>query len=199
MMQHSTTIFILHIVIPWSVVVAFFPSSFTLQRYSCADTLRYSRTFQLPTSSNYPPFSASLHNQLQDTSTPSSSWSVKDWSAALKTQNLPSKIIITEIIGQLPSSFPAGVLYKVGPARFENEQSQTSYAHWLEGDGAVSRLELFPKSKNNGQQQQASFTFRYVETDLYKSERRQGKILTRGTFGTAKDDGANLFDLKLKN
>lgn len=120
------------------------------------------------------------------------SWSVDDWSAVLKTQPLDQPITMTETIGQLPPNFPAGILYKAGPARFENESSGTAYAHWLEGDGAVSRLELSPEAP-------PTFHFRFVETDLFQAERKEGKILSRGTFGTNKDEGMNAFDFKLKN
>lgn len=121
-------------------------------------------------------------------------WCVADWSAALRTQPLDQPLLITETIGQLPSDFPAGILYKAGPARFENEGSGTAYAHWLEGDGAVARLELNPLSSNC-----ADFTFKFVETELFRDERREGKVLTRGTFGTNKDEGINAFDFRLRN
>mmetsp|Transcript_4151 Transcript_4151/g.9319 ORF Transcript_4151/g.9319 Transcript_4151/m.9319 type:complete len:695 (-) Transcript_4151:71-2155(-) len=143
------------------------------------------------------------------------SWSVADWSAALSTQRLDRPIAITETIGKLPSDFPHGILYKTGPARFENENSGTPYSHWLEGDGAVVRLELNPvaAAAANGRREDcvgggiANFTYRFVETELYNAERNEGRILSRGTFGTKKDDDGSFiqgllgdaFDFKLKN
>uniref|UniRef100_A0A7S4JC32 Carotenoid oxygenase n=1 Tax=Odontella aurita TaxID=265563 RepID=A0A7S4JC32_9STRA len=130
-----------------------------------------------------------------------SSWSAADWSAALRTQPLVAPIAIVDTIGTLPLTFPAGILYKAGPARFENEGSGTRegtpYAHWLEGDGAISRLQLNPEAGPG--EPAATFAFRFVETDLQLSEREEGKILARGTFGTNKDEGRNAFDFKLKN
>jgi len=60
----------------------------------------------------------------------------------------------------------------------------------------VARLELDPAA---GDGNVAKFLFRYVETELFRKEREEGKVLARGTFGTNKSEGANAFDFKLKN
>lgn len=68
-----------------------------------------------------------------------------------------------------------GVLFRVGPGKFE--RGGVKYAHPLDGDGRVDRIEF--------KDSHITITSRFVETPQYLSEERAGKVLFRGAFGTA--------------
>ena len=122
----------------------------------------------------------------------SSTWHPSAWKAALSDLSTETRIPTTlPISGTVPPDL-SGILYKNGPAKF-TRQGQP-YAHWLEGDGAVIRLEF------NGQDGTVTFTSRLVQTDSFQADETAGAITVRGTFGTNKNDGTfNAFDLRLKN
>lgn len=120
----------------------------------------------------------------------SQSWSAADWCAALDEQPLEAQAETIDVIGSIPEGLN-GVLYKIGPAKFSRGGQR--YAHWLEGDGAVLRLELGPSG--------ALFSFQFVRTANFEAESAANRILTRGTFGTPRHGGpaANVLRLDLKN
>lgn len=120
------------------------------------------------------------------------SWKPCDWERALTDLpfEVPQPVALNNFIGKLPKGLD-GVLYKAGPAKFG--RNQQSYSHWLEGDGAVLRLEFCEEH------QEVKFSCRYVATETFQKEEKAGRILTRGTFGTSKQDGWNAFDTQLKN
>lgn len=97
---------------------------------------------------------------------------------------------------RLTGEFPRdlnGILYKTGPAKFQ--RGGQHYAHWLEGDGAVVRLEIHTDANTT----QVTLTSRFVQTESFAADEVAGYTTTRGTFGTPKAKGWNALDLKLKN
>jgi len=68
-----------------------------------------------------------------------------------------------------------GTLYRLGPGRFERGGVQ--YASPLDGDGRVDRILI-----DGGRVEVAS---RFIETEQWKQEEREDKLLFRGAFGTA--------------
>jgi all-trans-8'-apo-beta-carotenal 15,15'-oxygenase len=85
----------------------------------------------------------------------------------------------------LPSSI-SGVLYRIGPGRFE--RGGHKYAHPLDGDGRVDRIEIH-------QGRVSDITSRFVETREYTHEQKLNVINYRGAFGT----GRHISLRKLKN
>lgn len=84
----------------------------------------------------------------------------------------------------LPASL-RGVLYRVGPGRFE--RGGEKYAHAFDGDGRIDRLEF----ARGG----VRVSSRFVETPQFLAEERAGELLHRRAFGT----GARFRLCTLKN
>ena len=119
------------------------------------------------------------------------SWTPSVWKAALSDLSTetttPRSLPVT---GTVPPDL-VGILYKNGSAKFARRGQP--YAHWLEGDGAVMRLEFCP----NGD---VTFTSRFVQTGAFQADETANAITVRGTFGTNKSDGSrNALDWRLKN
>jgi len=119
-----------------------------------------------------------------------STWSPSVWKAALS--DLPAETRLAQtlpVTGKVPFDL-SGILYKNGPAKFSRRGQ--SYEHWLEGDGAVLRLEF-----DNGK---VMFSSRFVRTNSFQADENANAITIRGTFGTNKNDGSlNALDIRLKN
>ena len=116
-----------------------------------------------------------------------------DWSLAFRsTPQIEGARSITIKRGAVPEDLMGGTLYKNGPALFE--RGETSYAHWLDGDGCVTRLHFTP---NGG----AEWRARFVQTEAFTQESRRDDVCWRTTFGTQRPGGvlSNMFDIRLKS
>lgn len=116
-----------------------------------------------------------------------------DWSLAFRsTPEIEGARSITIKRGAVPEDLMGGTLYKNGPALFE--RGETSYAHWLDGDGCVTRLHFTP---NGG----AEWRARFVQTEAFTQESRRDDVCWRTTFGTQRPGGvlSNMFDIRLKS
>lgn len=115
-----------------------------------------------------------------------------DWSAAFATQE--NEFDHVELHPTPPGSLPdslCGTLFKNGPARFSRGDDE--YAHWLDGDGFVTALNLEGGA--------ASWSGRFVRTEAFAEEEEAGKVTYRTTFGTQRTGGplANALDIRLKS
>jgi all-trans-8'-apo-beta-carotenal 15,15'-oxygenase len=78
---------------------------------------------------------------------------------------------LTVVSGDIPRKL-CGSLYLNGPALFDRAGERI--AHWLDGDGAVLRINFF----NTG----ATATYRYIQTEAFQKEAEVGKFVY-GSFG----------------
>lgn len=120
----------------------------------------------------------------------SPSYSREDWSKGYESQPNEYDYIIEEIEGKIPPNL-TGTLYRNGPGLLDINGQKIH--HPFDGDGMICAI-TFKDS-------QAYFRNRFVQTEGYQAEKKAGKILYRGTFGTQKPGGifANFGDLKIKN
>jgi all-trans-8'-apo-beta-carotenal 15,15'-oxygenase len=137
------------------------------------------------------PCSHGLSTQL--TSSATKTWTTTAWKTVLSDlpfeTKLPKPLRVT---GSIPSTL-RGILYKAGPAKFQ--RNGHSYQHWLEGDGAVVRLEFGADADPP-----VRFSSRWVQTESFRADEQANAITTRGTFGTPKTNGRfQVLDLKLKH
>jgi all-trans-8'-apo-beta-carotenal 15,15'-oxygenase len=118
------------------------------------------------------------------------SYTQKDWQKGYQSQPYEYEYWIDEIEGTIPVELN-GTLFRNGPGLLDiNGQI---IAHPFDGDGLICAIK-FEKGK-------AHFQNKFVKTEGYLNEKKAGKILYRGVFGTQKSGGflGNIFDLKLKN
>ncbi|MEM1205968.1 MAG: carotenoid oxygenase family protein [Acidobacteriota bacterium] len=80
---------------------------------------------------------------------------------------------VTDVEGEVPP-YVRGTYYLNGPSRFR--RGDLAYRHWLDGDGAVTRLHFGAGG--------VSFTHRFVRSTKWLAEEEAGGALFR-TFGTA--------------
>ena len=116
----------------------------------------------------------------------------EDWTAAFASQpNEYHRVPLKLTTGTPPASL-SGTLYKNGPANFH--RGGVEYAHWLDGDGYVTALEIRPGEP-------AIWSGRYVLTDALEQEQAADSIVYRTTFGTLRPGGvlANAGDIRLKS
>ena len=125
------------------------------------------------------------------------SWTPAVWKAALSDLPIETKTPISlPITGTVPKDL-VGILYKNGPAKFA--RNGQPYAHWLEGDGAVIRLE-FCQSATSDTASSVLFSSRFVQTKSFQADEAANAVTVRGTFGTKKSDGTeNALDIRLKH
>lgn len=117
-------------------------------------------------------------------------FSYRDWLGGYESQPKEYEYWIDEIDGEIPPEL-FGTFLRNGPGLLDvNGQS---LHHPFDGDGMICAI-----SMQNGR---AFFRNRFVNTEGYLAEKKAGKILYRGVFGTKKRGGwfANCFDLKHKN
>ena len=118
-----------------------------------------------------------------------------DWKAAFASQprEFVSPVNLECIAGEPPAELLGGTLFKNGPANFE--RGDTCFAHWLDGDGFVTRLSI---SSSDGS---ATWSGRYVNTEAYAEEEAANDVKYRTTFGTQRPGGIlnNLMDIRLKS
>jgi all-trans-8'-apo-beta-carotenal 15,15'-oxygenase len=121
-------------------------------------------------------------------------YSHADWSHAYKSTLKESEYVIKaeDVIGRIPNDVKGGVLYRVGPGKFERNHKQ--YKHMLDGDGLALRFEFELDGK-------VSFLSKFVRTKEFKEEDKENKVLYRGTFGTMREGGFlnNFGDIRTKN
>ena len=120
-------------------------------------------------------------------------YSHADWSHAYASTRKESEYTIKaeNIIGEIPKDLREGILYRVGPGKFEREKR---YKHMLDGDGLALR---FGFNKDGS----VHFISKFVRTKEFKEEEASGKIEYRGTFGTMREGGIlnNFGDIRTKN
>lgn len=91
--------------------------------------------------------------------------------------------------GTIPSD-PNGIHYKAGPAKFQG--GEQAYQHWLEGDGAVVRLEW------NATEGTATFLCRFVQTESFLDDEQVDLCYSAGNLWDTENVRLNAFDTKLK-
>lgn len=118
------------------------------------------------------------------------SYDRKDWQRGYESQPQEFEYCIDEIEGKIPADLE-GTFFKNGPGLLDINGS--SIHHPFDGDGMISSV-AFSKGR-------AYFRNKFVKTAGYLEEKKAGKILYRGVFGTQKKGGwlANIFDVKIKN
>jgi len=114
----------------------------------------------------------------------------QDWQGGYVSQPQEFDYPITDIEGQIPAELQ-GTLFRNGPGLLDVQGEK--FQHPFDGDGMITAIS-FDRS-------QAYVRSRYVQTAGYMAEKKAGKILYRGVFGTQKAGGwlANFLDLRLKN
>ncbi len=114
------------------------------------------------------------------------------WAGAFRSQLQEFDYEITDIEGVLPDALKGSTLFRNGPSRFERGQQRV--AHYLDGDGYLSKISFSPEGK-------VHFTSKFVKTAEHQQEEAQNAFSFRTTFGNAKTGGplAALLDLYLKN
>jgi all-trans-8'-apo-beta-carotenal 15,15'-oxygenase len=126
----------------------------------------------------------------QDSRVLEKSYALKDWQGGYESLIQEYDYWIDDIEGEIPPEL-AGTLFRNGAGLLDINGERLH--HPFDGDGMISRITFI-----NGR---AHFRNRFVQTPGYLAERKAGKILYRGVFGTQKSGGwlANIFDFKLKN
>ena len=122
--------------------------------------------------------------------TPNKSYKLEDWRGGNQAFKEELDYAIDDIDGEIPVEL-TGTLYRNVPAMLDVNGQRLH--HPFDADGNICAI-----SFNKGQ---AHFRNRYVRTEGYLAERKAGKILYRGVFGTQKSGGwlSNALDFKLKN
>jgi len=118
------------------------------------------------------------------------SYTLQDWQGGYESLNQEYDYWIDDIEGEIPPELQ-GTLFRNGPGLLDINGQRLH--HPFDGDGMISRI-TFTNSR-------AHFCNRFVQTAGYLAEKKAGKILYRGVFGTQKPGGyvANIFDFKIKN
>jgi all-trans-8'-apo-beta-carotenal 15,15'-oxygenase len=113
-----------------------------------------------------------------------------DWQGGYKSQSQEFSYWIDDIEGKIPQELH-GTLFRNGPGLLDINGE--SVQHPFDGDGMISQISFI-----NGK---AHFRNRFVYTEGYVAEKKAGKFLYRGVFGTQKSGGwlANAFNVKIKN
>jgi all-trans-8'-apo-beta-carotenal 15,15'-oxygenase len=118
------------------------------------------------------------------------SYNLKEWQRGYESQPGEYEYLIEEVEGQIPPELE-GTLFRNGPGLLDIYG--TPVQHPFDGDGMITSF-AFKDGK-------CFFRNRFVQTEAYLQEKKAGKILYRGVFGTQKPGGwlNNIFDLRLKN
>ncbi len=118
------------------------------------------------------------------------SYSRESWREGYQSITEEYDYWIDDIEGEIPPELK-GTLFKNGPGLLDIQGHRIH--HPFDGDGMISRFTF-----TNGR---AHYSNRFVRTKAYIEEKKAGKILYRGVFGTQKPGGwlANAFDFNLKN
>ena len=126
----------------------------------------------------------------QDQQNLQKSYTLKDWQGGYESLNQEFDYWIDDIEGEIPPELQ-GTLFRNGPGLLDINGQKLH--HPFDGDGMISRI-TFTNSR-------AHFRNRFVTTAGYLAEKKAGKILYRGVFGTQKPGGwlDNIFDFKIKH
>lgn len=126
----------------------------------------------------------------QDQQNSQKSYTLKDWQGGYESLNQEFDYWIDDIEGEIPPELQ-GTLFRNGPGLLDINGKR--FHHPFDGDGMISRITF-----TNGR---AHFRNRFVKTSGYLAEKKAGKILYRGVFGTQKPGGwlANILDFKIKH
>jgi all-trans-8'-apo-beta-carotenal 15,15'-oxygenase len=118
------------------------------------------------------------------------SYTREDWQGGYQSLKEEYDYWIENIEGEIPQGLE-GTLFRNGPGLLDINGQKIH--HPFDGDGMISRITF-----TNGR---AHYSNRFVQTEAYIQEKKAGKILYRGVFGTQKPGGmlANIFDFKFKN
>lgn len=118
------------------------------------------------------------------------SYTRADWQGGYQSLTQEFDYWIDEIEGEIPLELQ-GTLLRNGPGLLDVNGQRLH--HPFDGDGMISRI-TFTKGR-------AHFRNSFVKTTGYLEEKKAGKILYRGVFGTQKPGGwlANAFNFKIKN
>jgi all-trans-8'-apo-beta-carotenal 15,15'-oxygenase len=118
------------------------------------------------------------------------SYSQDDWKRGYESQLGEYSYGIEEIEGQIPLDLE-GTLFRNGPGALDVHG--TPVRHPFDGDGMVVAIAL--------KEGKAYFKNSFVKTKEFIEEKKAGKMLYRGVFGSQKPGGIfnNIFDLRLKN
>jgi all-trans-8'-apo-beta-carotenal 15,15'-oxygenase len=100
------------------------------------------------------------------------------WSAGFRTLAAEHDYRIDEIDGAVPKSL-RGTLFRNGSGR--NELGEQWFPHWFDGDGMISSIRFDEAGIH--------YRNRYVRTENYNDETREGRIVHRG-FGKQRPHGA---------
>jgi all-trans-8'-apo-beta-carotenal 15,15'-oxygenase len=113
-----------------------------------------------------------------------------DWKKGYQSQPNEYDYWIDDVEGEIPSALQ-GTLFRNGPGLLDVNGQRLH--HPFDGDGMINAIAF-----NNGR---AHYRNRFVRTEGFLREQKEGKILYRGVFGTQKPGGllANTFDFQLKN
>ena len=122
--------------------------------------------------------------------TVSPTFSREDWQRGYESLRTEQAYWIDEIEGEIPLELE-GTLFRNGPGQLDINGQK--YGHPFDGDGMICAI-AFKDGK-------AHFCNQFVKTPEFLAEKKAGKILYRGVFGTQKTGGwlSNIFDLKNKN
>ncbi|PZU93714.1 MAG: Apocarotenoid-15,15'-oxygenase [Pseudanabaena sp.] len=122
--------------------------------------------------------------------TASPTFSREDWQKGYESLRTEQAYWIDEIEGTIPLEL-TGTLFRNGPGQLDINGEK--YGHPFDGDGMVCAI-AFKDGK-------AHFTNQFVKTPEFLAEKKAGKVLYRGVFGTQKKGGwlNNIFDLHNKN
>jgi all-trans-8'-apo-beta-carotenal 15,15'-oxygenase len=125
-----------------------------------------------------------------DQATMTATYDLQEWRKGYRSQHQEFEYWIDEIEGEIPLAL-SGTLFRNGPGALD--VNGTPIQHPFDGDGMIAAITFT--------QGRAHFRNRFVQTDCYQAEKKAGKILFRGVFGTQRSGGPlfNAFDFKLKN
>jgi all-trans-8'-apo-beta-carotenal 15,15'-oxygenase len=120
----------------------------------------------------------------------SPTYSREDWQEGYESLRTEQAYWIDDIEGQIPAELE-GTLFRNGPGQLDVNGEK--FGHPFDGDGMICAIAF-----QNGK---AHFSNQFVKTPEFLAEKKAGKILYRGVFGTQKAGGwlSNIFDLKNKN
>ena len=99
------------------------------------------------------------------------------WSAGFRSLDQEFEYRVDEIDGRVPPAL-RGTLFRNGSGR--NELNGQWFPHWFDGDGMISAIQFDDAG--------IRYLNRYVRTDNYVNETREGRILYRG-FGKMRPGG----------
>ncbi|MFB2644656.1 carotenoid oxygenase family protein [Raphidiopsis sp. BLCC-F218] len=118
------------------------------------------------------------------------SYTREDWQQGYESLKEEYDYWIDEVEGEIPKELE-GTVFRNGPGLLDINGQRIH--HPFDGDGMISQI-IFSQGR-------AHFRNRFVQTEGYLAEKKAGRILYRGVFGTQKPGGwlANILDFKTKN